>query len=231
MVVGPGHGRAAVGLAVSLSREGVLPVCTTTLLCFPEQIVLQLLKLGPKIESWQEGGKVPHNLCCCPKSGAGLVCREIQTLCCHPSLCTIGVQGALLQPLGPPRLLCRDNARQNRREHLSSPKNNFENESGEAEPETLSLSFLTFQIGNSLSSLPGRTAICISRGQDVAISFYHLKIVIKSLFGNKTMHARKDGLRRLKLTAPVIPDFTGCCWRMLKRGGTGTAGDANGAKP
>lgn len=125
MVVGPGHGRAAVGLAVSLSREGVLPDCTTTLPCFPEQIVLQLLKLGPKIESWQERGKAPHNLCCCPKSGAGLVCREIQILCCHPSLCTIGVQGALLQPLGPPRpfstprLLCRDNEHRRIAESIS----------------------------------------------------------------------------------------------------------------
>lgn len=187
--------------------------------------------------SWQEGDKAlgftnTHNPCCCleqvwfvgkyqpcavtpPRAPSGYwgLCSRSPRECPPPS-------PSVCPPYG-------QQAGQNRSEHLffSSTENNFENESREAEPETLSCSFLTFQIGNSsLSSVPGHQAICISRGQDVAIPFYRLKIVIKSLFGNKTTHAWKDGLCRLQLTAPVIPDFPGCCWRMLKRGGTGTAG-------
>ena len=158
-----------------------------------------------------------------------------------PPYVPLGYRGLCSRgPLRPPPAfqhpvlaLYGQQARQNRREHLFSLhlKTILKMKAGRQSHQTLSRSLLTFHIANSLSSLPGRKAICISRGQDVAISFYHLKLVIKSLFGNKTMHARKDGLCRLKLTAPVIPDFPGCCWRNLNQGGTGTAGDANDAKP
>lgn len=199
---------------------------------------MQLLKLGPKNRVLAGGGKAlgftrPRNLCSWLKFGAGLVCREIQTLCCDRS----GCQGLCSRcPLGTPSpsdppacSLWDTRTRKSQKASHFSPKNNFENESREAESgDVISLLF-TFQIRNSLSCLPGRKAICISRGQDVAISFYHLKSVIKSLFGNKARHEWKGA--QAQTNASCHPDFPGCCWRMPRRGGTGIAEEGNGTNP
>lgn len=195
--------------------------------------MLQLLELGPKTEFWQGRAE----LWASPGSTTSAVgwsleqgwwegkcrARAVSPLSApsgHGGLCS-------RDPWGPPcSLWAPSTVKSGRASLLASSENSLGNESRETEPGTLSQPFLTFQIGNSLSSLPGWKAICISRGQDEAFSLYHPKSVIKSLFGNKTTHAREDGLCRLKLTAPVIPDFPGCRWRM-RDGGGGDVSRAN----